>query len=85
MDYTEILNTILKAIVNNPDQVRVTKTNDELGVLLTADCAKEDMGLVIGQSGSHAKSIRTIMRAIGLKNKARISFKINEPAPNNII
>lgn len=81
MDYIELLSTIIKAIVNNPDQVRVSKKNDELGVLLTADCAKEDMGLVIGQSGSHAKAIRTIMRAIGLKNKARIAFKINEPAP----
>lgn len=79
MEYTQILELIIKAIVNNPESVNITKKTDELGVLLTADIKKEDMGLVIGQSGSHAKALRTILRAIGLKNKARIAFKINEP------
>ena len=70
---------IIKAIVNNPDAVRVTRTVDELGVLLTCKVAREDMGLLIGRSGSTAKSIRTLARIVGMRNNARVNLKIEEP------
>ena len=50
---------IIKEIVNNPDAVKVERTVDELGVLLTVKVAPEDMGLLIGRSGSTAKAVRT--------------------------
>lgn len=70
---------IIKAIVNNPDAVRVSRTVDELGVLLSVKVAPEDMGLLIGRSGSTAKSIRTLARIVGMRNNARVNLKIEEP------
>ena len=70
---------IIKEIVNNPDAVKVERTVDELGVLLTVKVAPEDMGLLIGRSGSTAKAVRTLARIVGMRNNARVNLKIEEP------
>src|SRR3990167_3591942 len=70
---------IIKAIVNNPDAVKVDRTVDELGVLLTVKVAREDMGFLIGRSGSTAKAVRTLARIVGMRNNARVNLKIEEP------
>jgi len=75
----EFLETVVKAIVNHPDDVVVERTLDERGVLLTLKVNQEDMGYVIGREGSTAKSIRTLLRIIGVKNNARLNLKIVEP------
>ena len=70
---------VLKAIVEHPDAVKVVRTIDELGVLLTVEIHKDDMGTVIGKNGQTAKSIRTLLRVIGAKSNARVNMKILEP------
>ncbi len=75
----EFVEYLIKAIVNNPDAVVVTRTVDELGVLLTVKVAREDMGLLIGRSGSTAKAVRTLARIVGMRNNARVNLKIEEP------
>lgn len=70
---------IIKAIVNNPDKVEVSRTVDELGVLLSVKVGAEDMGLLIGRSGSTAKAIRTLARIVGMRNNARVNLRIEEP------
>lgn len=70
---------IIKELVNNPDAVSVSRTVDELGVLLSVKVAPEDMGLLIGRSGSTAKAIRTLARIVGMRNNARVNLKIEEP------
>ena len=70
---------VIKSIVNNPDAVKVVRTVDELGVLLTVKVDPKDMGLLIGRSGSTAKSIRTLARIVGMRNNARVNLKIEEP------
>lgn len=70
---------IIKSIVNNPDKVQVTRTVDELGVLLSVKVAPEDMGLLIGRSGTTAKAVRTLARIVGMRNNARVNLKIEEP------
>ncbi len=79
----EFLEFILKALVNNPDDVKVERTTDEMGVLMTVSVNPEDMGKVIGVSGNTAKSVRTLMRVIGMKNNARINMKILEPGASS--
>ncbi|MFA6227678.1 MAG: KH domain-containing protein [Patescibacteria group bacterium] len=71
--------TIVKAIVANPDDVRVDRTVDERGVLLTLHVAPTDIGYVIGRQGQTAKAIRTLAKIIGAKNNARVNLKIDEP------
>jgi len=76
----EFLEFVIKAIVDNPNDVKVSRDIDEMGVLLTLKVNPEDMGKIIGRQGSTAKAIRTILRVIGTKNNARINLKIEEPA-----
>lgn len=70
---------VVKAIVGNPDKVRVDRTVDERGVLLTLHVDPSDMGYVIGKEGQTARSIRTLLRIVGAKNDARVNLKIYEP------
>jgi len=75
----EFLEFVVKALVDNPDDVKVVRTVDEMGVLLTLDVHAEDMGKIIGRSGNTAKAIRTLLRVVGMKNNSRVNLKINEP------
>lgn len=75
----QFLESVVKAIVNNPDDVKVERVIDERGVLLTLDVNPSDMGYVIGRSGQTARAIRTLLKIVGAKNNARVNLKINEP------
>lgn len=70
---------VVKSIVGQPDKVLVTRVVDSMGVLITLQVAKEDMGKVIGRSGQTAKAIRILLRVIGAKTNSRINMKIVEP------
>lgn len=71
---------VVKQLVNNPDDVKVERKIDEMGVLITLDVNPQDMGMIIGREGATAKALRTLLRVIGAKNNARVNLKINEPA-----
>lgn len=75
----DFLEYVVKAIVNNPNDVKVERTVDERGVLLTLDINPSDMGYVIGRQGQTARAIRTLLKIVGAKNNARVNLKINEP------
>lgn len=75
----QFLESVVKALVDHPDSVKINRTVDEMGVLLTLDVHAEDMGKIIGRSGNTAKAIRTLLRVVGMKNDARVNLKINEP------
>jgi len=75
----EFVEYIVKSIVAHPGDVKVDRTVDEMGVLLTLNINPEDMGYVIGKQGRTAKSIRTLLKVIGAKNNARVNLKIIEP------
>jgi len=75
----EFVEFIVKNIVSNPDEVKVERKVDEMGVLLTLHVNQEDMGILIGRAGSTARALRGLTRIIGLKNNARVNLKIEEP------
>jgi len=79
--YQEVLEKILENLVNNPQEVKVNRMIDEMGVLLKVKIHPQDMGLVIGRKGENIKAIKTIIKAIGTKNHARVNIKILEPSP----
>jgi predicted RNA-binding protein YlqC (UPF0109 family) len=70
---------VVKQLVDNPDDVKVERKIDEMGVLITLDVNPNDMGMVIGREGMTAKALRTLLRVIGARNNARVNLKINEP------
>ncbi len=73
------LEYVVKALVDNPNDVKIERTVDEMGVLITLTVNPADMGKIIGRMGNTAKAIRTLLRIIGMKNNARVNLKINEP------
>ncbi|MBM4177207.1 KH domain-containing protein [Candidatus Gribaldobacteria bacterium] len=75
----EFLEFLIKALVDNPSDVKVDRKVDEMGVLLTLKVNPEDMGQIIGKAGSTARAIRNLVRIVGLKNHARVNLKIEEP------
>lgn len=75
----EFVEFVIKQIVENPENISIERTVDEMGVLIVLKVGKEDMGKVIGKNGQTAKAIRTLLRIIGSKNNARVNLKIVEP------
>lgn len=80
IDDTQFLEFLIKSLVDHPEEVKIKRTVDEMGVLMTLDVHPDDMGKVIGRSGNTAKAIRILLRVVGMKNNARVNLKINEPA-----
>ena len=75
----QFLDFVIKSLVENPQDVKINRTVDEMGVLMTLDVNPADMGKIIGREGNTAKAIRTLLRVVGMKNNARVNLKINEP------
>jgi hypothetical protein len=75
----EFLEHLVKSLVDHPDDVKVDRKVDEMGVLLSLKVNPEDMGQIIGKEGSTARAIRNLVRIVGLKNHARVNLKIEEP------
>jgi len=73
------LEFVVKQIVSKPDAVKIERKVDEMGVLLTLEVDKEDMGQIIGKAGQTAKALRVLLRVLGSKNNARVNLKIVEP------
>src|SRR5579872_3818444 len=76
----QFLEYVVKALVDNPSDVKIERTVDEMGVLVKLTVSPADMGKIIGRQGNTAKAIRTLLRVIGMKNNSRVNLKINEPA-----
>lgn len=75
----DFIETVVKALVNNPNEVETTRTVDEMGVLVTLKVNPEDMGIIIGRGGQNARAIRTLVRVVGAKNNAHVNLRIEEP------
>ena len=75
----DFVESVVRSIVNHPDDVRTERTIDERGVLITLFVNPEDMGYVIGRQGQTARSIRTLLKIVGAKSDARVNLKVYEP------
>ena len=74
----ELVELIVKSLVDNPDKVKVTQLNGEQSSIIEVAVAPEDMGKVIGKQGRNAQAIRVIVSAAGMKLKKRVSLEILE-------
>ena len=73
------LEFVVKSIVNKSEEVKVERTVDERGVLLTLHVSQDDMGYVIGRDGQTARALRILLKIVGAKANARVNMKIYEP------
>ena len=72
----ETLTDIAKAIVDTPEEVKVTQTEDEKTITLTLTVAPDDMGMVIGRHGKIAKAIRSVIKAASVSSGKRVNVEI---------
>ena len=77
-EQVEDIETIIESLVDQKDQVQITRVDDEKGVLLKVKVADEDMGKVIGKQGRIAKAIRTVMKAVTSKEHKRVGIVFEE-------
>lgn len=70
---------VIASLASHPEDIDIQKTIDNLGVLITLQAHKDDMGRIIGKNGQTIKSIRTLLKVIGAKQEQRINLKILEP------
>ncbi len=75
----EFIENVIRAIVDNPEEVRVEASNSEKGIMLALHVAQADMGKVIGKSGANIDSIRALLRCISAKERCYINLELVEP------
>ena len=74
----EVLKIIIENLVENKEAVKITRVDDERGILLKVKVADEDMGQVIGKQGRIAKAIRTVMKSITAKEHKKVGIIFEE-------
>jgi hypothetical protein len=72
----ELIEYIAKAIVDKPEEVKVTEEKTESGVILKLQVAPEDTGKVIGKEGRIAKAMRTLLRVAAIRKGTRATLEI---------
>ena len=74
----DLISYIVKALVDQPDQVSVSEIVGEHTNVLELKVAKPDMGKVIGKQGRNAQALRTILSAAAGKTRKRYVLEILE-------
>ncbi len=74
----ELIEYIAKALVDNPDLVRVSEIEGEKTCVIELNVSKDDLGKVIGKQGRTARAMRTILSAASTKVKKRAVLEIIE-------
>ena len=72
----ELVEVIAKSLVDYPDEVQVTETENDKAVVLELKVAQSDMGKVIGKQGRIAKAIRTVVKAAASKEDRKVIGEI---------
>jgi len=72
----DLLEYIIKAIVAEPDAVKITEENSDDGLLIKLEVAPDDKGRVIGRQGRVAQALRTLLRVKAAKEETRVRLEI---------
>jgi hypothetical protein len=76
MSARELVEYVARALVDEPDAVRVEETRDRDGTLIELHVAEGDMGKVIGRNGSVAKALRTLIKVTAAREGESIALEI---------
>lgn len=72
----ELVEVIAKALVDNPDEVVVTESENDDELVIELKVAPSDMGKVIGKQGRIAKAIRSVVKAASSRLEKRVMVEI---------
>ncbi len=68
----QVLETIIKSIVENQEAISINEKEEAEKVIYEVKVDDKDMGRVIGKQGKVANSIRTLMKALGSREKKKV-------------
>ena len=71
----ELVLDIAKALVDNPDEVKIEESIKEDEIILKLSVSQDDMGKVIGKQGRIAKAIRTVIRSAANRENKKVSLE----------
>lgn len=74
----ELLECMIRALVDIPEEVRISEIRGEQTTVFELVVAKSDLGKVIGKQGKTAKALRTILTAASTKLRVRSVLEIVE-------
>jgi uncharacterized protein len=74
----ELITYIAKSLVDNPDDVQVTVTEEDDTILVDLAVAKDDLGKVIGKQGRTARAMRSLLSAAAGKEDKKSRLNILE-------
>lgn len=73
---TELLETLVKALVENPDAVEIEEIEEDGDLIYEIKVAEDDLGRVIGRRGRVANAIRTVAKAAAVRLDRRVVVEI---------
>lgn len=73
-----LIEELVKAIVDKPEEVKISEVEGESTSVIELRVAKEDIGKIIGKEGKTAKAMRTILSAASQKLKKKTHLEIIE-------
>jgi predicted RNA-binding protein YlqC (UPF0109 family) len=74
----ELVELLVKSLVDHPESVSVQKQENAGTILLEVQVAPDDIGKVIGRQGKVIKSLRSVVRACGVRDGKRINVELAE-------
>lgn len=80
-NYKEVLEYILKFIVENPEDIKVAETVDGSIVDLHVTANKNDYGTIIGKGGQMIQNIRKVLTVKAVKDNVKVNIKIEDELP----
>ena len=72
----ELVLMIARALVDDPDQVKVNLIEGSSSFVLELSAAQKDVGKIIGKQGKTANAIRDILNSVGGKTRKRVTLEI---------
>lgn len=72
----EFVRYIVSSLVEHPDDIEIKRTDDKRGTLLELSVNPDDLGRLIGHKGNTVQAIRSVLRALGIKNGQRYTLKV---------
>lgn len=83
IDEIELVKLLVSELVDNKNDIKVHKTTDDQGTLLTVFVNPSDMGLLIGRQGNCINALRTLVKCIFKKQNKNFSIRVHDPKRNN--
>ena len=72
----ELIEYVVKALVDHPDELRLTEIEGERTIVFELRCHPDDVGKVIGKNGKTVGAIRTLLSTVASRQNRRAMLEV---------